>query len=124
MGLTTTQRNAILNAVFRNTAMTTYAALYVSLHTADPTDTGSNEVTGGSYARQTVAFDSAASGHTQNTGAVNFTNMPACTVTHFAIWSAVTAGVLLGYAALTASKSPSAGDTISFAIGDIDWDVT
>lgn len=124
MPLTVTQRNAISDAIFRGTAPTVYASKYLSLHTANPTDSGASEVAGGSYARQAVSFDAAAAGHTQNTGAVTFAGMPSTTVTHWAVWSAVTGGVLLGYDALTASKSPSAGDSINFAIGELDWEVT
>jgi len=124
MPLTVTQRNAILDAIFRGTAPTVYASKFVSLHTANPTDAGTSEATDGSYARQAATFDTAATGHTQNTGAVTFAGMPAGTFSHFGIWSAVSGGVLLGYAALTASKTPSAGDSINFAIGEIDWDNT
>lgn len=46
--------------------------LKVSLHTADPGTTGSNEVSGGSYARQNGTFSGGAL-----SAAVNFTNMPA-----------------------------------------------
>ena len=121
MPFTVTAHNSILNKIFRNTDFSPSANLYISLHTANPTDSGTSEVTGGSYARQSVAFDAASTSHTQNTGAVNFTSMPAATVTHFGIWSASTAGTLWGYGALSASKTCAAGDTLSFAAGDIDW---
>jgi hypothetical protein len=121
MAFTVTAMNSVLNKIFRNTDFTPATTLYLSLHTANPTDSGTSEVTGGSYARQTVAFDAAATSHTQNTGAVSFTNMPATTVTHFAIFSAVSSGTLWVYGALSASKTTTAGDTLTFAIGDIDF---
>lgn len=36
--------NNIINATLRGAAFPTSAAVYVSLHTADPNDTGANEV--------------------------------------------------------------------------------
>ena len=52
------QENAGLNAMF--VPSTTY---YLALFTSDPSTTGaSGEVTGGSYARQSIAFGSATSG--------------------------------------------------------------
>ena len=46
--------------------------------------------------------------------------MPAATVTHAALMDALTAGNMLLHAALTASKTVGAGDTLSFSAGDID----
>lgn len=65
---------------------------YISLHTADPGETGANEVTGGSYARQQVAFGAAASGTLSNSGNIDYTSMPATTVVGWAAWDAVSAG--------------------------------
>jgi hypothetical protein len=95
-------------------------AWWLALHTADPTDAGTSEVTGGSYARKSIAFDAAASGATQNTGAVSFTGMPATTVTHFSVWSLVTGGVMIARGTVTPNKTTGAGDTLTFAIGDVD----
>jgi hypothetical protein len=103
--------------------------LYVGLYTANPTDTGGGtEVTGGSYARVTVASSmanwagtqsagstvasSGASGTTSNNGAITF---PAPTanwgvVTGFGLFDAATAGNLLVWGALTTSKTINAND--------------
>lgn len=48
MPFTATAHNSILNKVFRNTDFTPASSLYLSLHTANPTDSGTSEVTGGS----------------------------------------------------------------------------
>lgn len=68
---------------------------YLSLHTADPGETGANEVAGGSYARQTVTFDAAASGVTQNATLEEFTGMPTATITDAGLWDAVSGGNFL-----------------------------
>lgn len=69
------------------------ANVYVALFTADPGETGaSNEVTGGSYARQQADFAAAGSGTTSNSGNIDFTSMPTTTVVAFGIFDAVTTG--------------------------------
>jgi hypothetical protein len=112
----------LLNHVLRNTAFTQPSALYMALHTADPGDTGTaNEVTGGSYARQTIAFGSVATINTPatNSGAVNFTSMPAVTVTHFSIQDASTSGNPLFIGPLTTPQTLTAGQTLTFAAGSV-----
>jgi len=115
----------ILNHVLRNTAYTSPGtAIYVSLHTADPTDAGTGtEVSGTNYARvQVTAWDSPASRATANTNAITFSAAGSSwgTVTHVGIWDASSAGNLLFYGALTASKSVASGTTFSIAAGDLD----
>ena len=46
--------------------------------------------------------------------------MPGCTVTHIGIWDAASSGNLLFYGAVSASKTVTAGDTISLAAGSLD----
>lgn len=57
MSLSNYAEEAILNHVFRNTAMPVVSTLRVGLFTVAPTDAGGGtEVTGGGYARQAVTF--------------------------------------------------------------------
>ena len=112
----------ILDYVLRNTADWAPAAVYLALHPADPVDAGSGaEVSGGSYARQAIAFDAAhaTTGVTQNTDIETFTSMPAATVTHIGIWDAASSGNLLFHTPVTSSKTVGSGDTISVAVGAI-----
>lgn len=100
-------------------------AWYVALYTAAPSDSGGGtEVSGSGYSRQTVAFGAAATpgGTTSNTGAVSFTASGGSwgTITHMGIFDASTSGNLLWHGALTASKTVGDGDTLEFAIGNID----
>jgi len=113
----------ILDHIFNNAAAPAITTPYVSLHTADPGETGANEVTGGSYARQSGSFGNAAAGAVANTAQVDFTGMPAVTITHVGIWSSSTATASSNFVwggALTASKSVGAGSTFSIAVGDLD----
>ena len=112
----------ILDYVLRDTADWAPTTVYLALHTADPAEDGSGaEVSGGSYARQACAFDAthATGGNTANTSAESFTGMPACTVSHIGIWDHASAGNLLFYTDVTASKTVGSGDTISVAEGAV-----
>jgi len=112
----------ILDYVLTNTADWAPATVYLALHTANPDEDGSGaEVSGGSYARQACAFDAthATGGNTANTSAESFTGMPACTVSHIGIWDHASAGNLLFYTDVTASKTVGSGDTISVAAGAV-----
>ena len=131
--------NKLLDFIFRGQALSITGAsaaagtgptnLYVGLLTAAPSDSAAGtEVTGGSYARVAVSSalanwagtqaaasttaSSGTSGTTSNNGAITF---PAPTanwgvVTHFAIYDASTAGNMLIYGTLTASKTINNGD--------------
>lgn len=114
--------NLILDWLMTNGSATRPTAWYVALFTAAPNDAGGGtEVSGGSYARQAVTFT--VTGDTaSNSGAVNFTASGGDfgTVTHVGIFDASSSGNLLWHGALSASKSIVDGDTLSFAIGNID----
>ena len=97
------------------TTFTKPTTVYVSLHTANPTDSGSGaEVSGGSYARKAVAFSAAATNAgvttASNTTDIIWADLPSTTLSHIAIWDAVTGGNLLYHSALSASKTVVAGD--------------
>lgn len=110
---TTSYITETLNLIKNNTP-------YLALYTASPNaGGGGTEVSGGSYARQTVAFGAISGGSMSNTSAVTFTGMPAATVTHFAILSAATAGTMRVYGALNASAAVISGDQVQFPVGSI-----
>lgn len=98
---------------------------YVALYTVAPSDSGGGtEVSGSGYSRKTVTFAAASSpgGTTSNTNTVTFTAAGGNwgTITHCGIFDALTSGNLLWHGALTASKLVNDGDSIQFAIGDMD----
>lgn len=119
MGASNYLETQLLDHIFRNAAYTSPTTVYLSLHTADPGETGTSEATGGSYARQSCAFSAASGGSISNSGTVSFASMPATTVTHFGIWDDASAGNFLAGGALSASKSPGAGDTVQFAASSV-----
>lgn len=138
MSATNTTEDNILKIIFNATNWATIADnasstpstnLYVSLHTADPGETGSqttSESAYTSYARVAVARTTGgwtvSNPTVSNAAAVTF---PACTggsstVTHFGIGlSSGGAGTLLFSGALTASLAVSNGITPQFAIGQL-----
>lgn len=101
-------------------AFTMPTTLYLALYTSDPTlaDVGT-EVTGGSYARQAVTWGTEASGVIANSVAINITNMPACTVTHWALRDASSAGNLLYFAPMDLPVVVNGGDAFPVAIGNL-----
>lgn len=109
----------ILNVVFKNTAYTPPATVYGALMTATPTDTGGGtEVVGGSYARQALTMGTPSLGTIANSALVTFTAVPASTITHIAVYDALTTGNLLYYGALSSSIIAPAGTDINFEVGD------
>lgn len=123
-GLAVADANALVSAEARNTAYTGPSTLYVSLHTADPGATGASEVSGGSYARQAVTFAAPSGGTASNSGVLNFTGMPAVTVTHISLWDAASAGTFHQSGALTSSVVVASGNTLQFAAGAITFNVS
>jgi hypothetical protein len=100
-------------------------AWFVALYTAAPSDSGGGtEVSGNGYTRQSVTFAAASTpgGTTSNTNTVSFTAAGGNwgTITHIGIFTEVTSGELLWHGSMTASKTINDGDTLEFAIGNID----
>lgn len=117
--------NKVLDHVFGGVAYTAPATLYVGLFTSDPGETGSGtEVSGGSYARQTIAF-TVTGAQASNTAAVEFPTATASwgTITYAAIYDALSGGNLLASGALTISKTIDSGDVFRIPAGDFDIDL-
>ena len=112
MPYTATGKNAMLDAL---------GVTHVSAHTAAPGETGINEVTGGSYARQAVTFTAAAAGlkDSSNTPAVPIP--AATTVTHIGYWNALTVGSFLGFTDIADEVFGSAG---TLTLSDVDLTIT
>ena len=103
-----------------NQALATTGWSYVSLHTGDPSTTGANEVTGGTYARVAVTWNSPSSGTVTQSNALSI-NLPASTtVSYFGVWSASTSGTYYIGGALSPSitTGTSAG-VITIAAGSL-----
>lgn len=133
---------ALLSLVFNNSNVasigdatglrgsSTAGSLYVSLHTADPGEAGSqttNETSYTNYARIAVARSGAgwtvSGNNASNAAAITFAacGVTGATITHFGVGTdASGAGVLLYKGALSSSLAVSSGITPAFAIGELD----
>ena len=126
--------NKLVDQLFRGQTAPTTSTLYIALFTSAPSDSGGGvEVSGNAYARAavtssltnwagtqgtgTTAVSSGTSGSTSNNAVVTF---PVPTpsgwglVTHFAVFDATTAGNMIVWGTLSASKTINAGDTVTF----------
>jgi hypothetical protein len=112
----------VLQYIFTTGSVTRPTAWHVALYTAAPNDSGGGtEVSGGAYARQSVAFT--VSGNTAtNSGAVEYPTATASygTVSHVGVFDAASGGNLIAYAALSASKAIDTGDVFRIPAGDLD----
>lgn len=117
--------NKVLDHVVGKTSFT-MPSVYVALFTAAPSDSGGGtEVSGGSYARKSTAgadWTAASSGATSNANAITFVTPTGSwgTVVAFGLFDASTSGNLLAWADLTTNQAIGTGNTVSFAIGDLD----
>ena len=116
-GLSSAGEVAVLGAADNN-------RLCQSLHTADPGDTGANEVTGGAYARQgPIAFTEAGNNPTvaSNSALLTFPQATAAwgAIGYFGLWTATSGGTFQGSSALTAPGPVNNGDTARFLAGSL-----
>ena len=113
----------LLDHALGTTTYTKPTTVYVGLFTADPTDVagGGTEVSGGSYARQSVTFAGASAGSAASNSTVTFPTATANwgTITHLAIVDALTSGNRLFYGPVTTSKVIETGDTFQITSGNL-----
>lgn len=127
--------NKLIDHVFRGTAYTAPATLYIALYTSSCNDAGGGtEAAWTSYARPSITSNgtnwantqssgtgvsTGTSGTTSNSSAINWATPGSgpTTVTHWGVVDASSGGNLLVCAALTASKTINSGDAVSFAAG-------
>ena len=115
-----TIENELLDALVGTSSYSVNTPIKLALVTANGSDSAAGtEVTGGSYARQTIAFDAASGGSIDNNAVINFTGMPSCTVVGIEIYDSTGTPKRLAYGALTASRTVTSGDTVQFAIGAV-----
>jgi hypothetical protein len=134
MPFSTFSANLLLDCFLRGGSITPPARVYVSLHTADPGNTGANEVLTSvwpGYARQDAAaggavatgFTAASAKAAENTGVLLFPEhdgSAAITISHLAIWDAATGGNCLMSGALTAPRALLPTYQLAILAGDLD----
>ena len=122
MSLTNTFETRVLEWLLTTGSPTRPTAWYLGLFTGAPGEAGGGtELSGDAYVREAVTFT--VSGDTAtNNAAVEW---PVATgnwgtITHVAIFDALTSGNMIAYAALTASKTINTGDVIRIPASDLD----
>lgn len=123
--------NKLLDHTFKVASFTQPTNVYLAACTSAPSDssTGSTitEASGGSYARTANnTWDAASGGATSNTNDVSFPTATAdwsAAVSHVALVDASSAGNMLIYGALTASKTVLNGDTLRWLAGTFDMSI-
>lgn len=113
--------NNILDASLGTAAFTaTTTPLKCRLMTSTPTNTSAGtEVSGGSYASITVTFSAASAGSAASSVTLNFTLMPATTVTAVELWDSAGTPLRKWFGLLSASKTTNSGDTFQIASGSL-----
>ena len=108
--------DAVANHLFRNTSLTSPAAVYLRLFTAasDAEAGTGTECTSTGYSGQAITFGAPSNGAVTNSSAVTFGPLTGSTtsITHVGIFDAASGGN-----ALSILKAPTGG-TIAFSSGD------
>lgn len=115
----------VLDHVFGISAYT-QPSLYVALSTTDPTDagTGITEPSGDGYARVAHSGWSRSGDTVSNSSEVTFPQATASwgTITHFAVFDALTGGNMVAHGALASGgEAVNTDATPKFAVGDLSF---
>lgn len=113
--------NLALTWLLTSSSATRPSAWYLGLFTSATSDAGGGtEVSGGSYARQSVAFTVSTS-TASNSATITFPTASASwgTITHVAVFDASTSGNMLFHGAVTTSKTIDSGDTFQVTSGNL-----
>lgn len=114
--------NALINHVFRNTAMTSPTTIYLALYTSSPTDADSGtEVSAASYVRQAITLGAPSNGVATNDSDIIFPKATESwgTITSVGIRDADTGGNLLMYGDLDSSATIDTNDQFVLSAGDL-----
>lgn len=123
MSLGNWSEDAMLDWLLGGATPTRPSGRYVSLHSADPGETGANELSATGYSRKAASFTAASGGASSNSGALSWSNTSGSAwpaATHFGVWDAASGGNFLGGGALTQGGAIAAGGSGEFAAGELD----
>lgn len=124
MSKTNYLENAIGNHILRNVAYTSPTLVYVGLFTAAPGEAGGGtEVAGNGYARKIATFAAPVTpGVFSNSNTITFdvaTPGGWGTLTHFAVFDAVSGGNMLYYGSISVPKLIDVGDAAVYQPGQL-----
>lgn len=115
----------LLDHVLKTGSYSVPTNIYVALSTADPLDTGAGvaEPGGGSYARVVMnSWDAASSRATENTNQITFAQAEQDhgTISHWAVFDAITGGNFLAHGDFTVSKTCPIGTNLYITANELD----
>ena len=115
-----------LNAAGLNAQVSglTAVAGFASLHTSEPNNSGSAEVSGGAYTREAISWDPAVNGTAVTDDVIVFDIPADTTVTHLGYWSHAVGGTFYGSRALDASQTFATTGTYTIAAGNLSESVS
>lgn len=117
--LTSSIENAILDHLHGVASLSITTPLKLALYENVPTDSvGGTEITGGSYARQTVVMGTAGGSTASNTNVPSFT-LPTCTVAGWKIFDSSGTPKAIWQGPIAIERTYVSGDTLTFQVGDI-----
>ena len=122
MSFSDTFETTVLSWAFTSAAVTRPTAWYVGLFTAAPGEAGGGtEVSGGGYVRMPATFTVSGNLAT-NSAAIEWLPASALwgSITHAAVFDAVTGGTMISYAAVNTPKLIDTGDIFRIPAGDLD----
>lgn len=123
--LSNTAENRVMDWLMGGSPTAPDPDLTVALVTAAGDDaTAGTEVTGGSYARQTLTVGSASGGAVSNSADLVFSDMPACTVVGWEIWDSAGSPVRWWYGPLDTNRTLLAGDEYRIPAGSLDLSIS
>ena len=121
-GLSSYLQDRLIDNLFLGYTIGTYSSLYVSLHSADPIDVGSYELSGNGYNRVSVPCISDYWRKLNNTVSNNvIITFPTAssswgTVSHFGIWDSPSGGNMLFSGQLSNPRTIHQDDLMSFPV--------
>lgn len=121
MPLSEAQLKNLLKSM-KGTAPTTYAAVWVQLHTADPGAAGTTAVAGESTRKEAKFTEE---NPLKNEAIVEWPSVSTAeTFKWFSIWSASSAGTYLGKGQLETERTVAIADAAKFAVGALTCSIT
>ncbi|WP_432091031.1 phage tail fiber protein [Streptomyces sp. NRRL F-5630] len=118
--LTNTAENRAVDFIMGLTTTAPTTPLRVALVTTNGDDaTAGTEVTGGTYARQTLSVAAATGGTTSNSADLVWAGLPAVTVVGVEIWDSATTPARLWYGAFADPRTVGAGDDLRLPAGSL-----
>ncbi len=125
MGISIEIADKILKKILNDTDFDHPTGLRVSLHTADPGETGANEVEEGAYdyARKEPTLGGVADKACSNSAALEWVNLPAVTIKFVGLWDTEATPNFWWSGAMAEDKAVGAGDTFKIDVGDLDFEL-